>query len=587
MTRKPTYEELEKRVQQLEQAESDLKKTKERLNECEERYRQIFNIAPAGIYEVDFRSGKLVEVNDTICEYLGYTRDELLSINAANLLTEESKKTFFDRMNKISNGEDLSTIVEYDIYRKDGSTLRLNINNRFIYNGDSLVGATVIATDTTDQREMKASLLESEERYKELFDYSLDCIYIHNFEGDFIDANPAALDLLGYTKKEVKSLNFASFLKEDELSKAFNTVSQIMQKGFQEDLAEYSLKKKNGEYVTVQTKGSLLFKDGKPWAIMGTARDVTEYKRAEEELRKSEIRYRLLAENVSDIIWTLDMNMSPTYYSPSITRLQGFTVEEALARPVEVTMTPASFEAVSKVIAEELVLLSEGQSPPERSRKIEVEFYCKDGSTIWAEVEAGFFYDDDGQAQGVIGVTRDITERKEAGEKLKKLYEELEERVERRTRDLAKTNYELEEKTVNLKEANTALKVLLKRREEDQNEVEEKILANVNDLIMPLMDTIKGTKLDERQKTWLDILETNLKDIISPFSRGMSSKYWRLTPNEFQVASFIKNGKTTKEIAELLHVATSTINTHRDNIRKKLGIKNRKINLKAYLSDLE
>jgi len=587
MTTKPAYDQLKKRVRELEHTESELKKTKDMLKECEERYKQIFTIAPAGIYEVDFRSGKLVDVNDAICDYSGYTKDELLSMNAADLLTGESKKKFLDRIKRILNGETVSTDVEYAIHKKDGGIIRLNINNRFIYDGAHLVGATVVATDATERWKMEASLNESEKRYKELFDSSLDCIYLHDFEGNFIDANPAALNLLGYTKEEIQSLNFGFFLKENELSDAFEGVNEIIRTGRQEDLAEYELKKKNGDYVTVQTKGSLLFKEGKPWAIMGTARDITEYKRAQDKLRESERRYRLFAENVSDIIWTLDMNMDPTYYSPSITRLQGFTVEEALARPIEISMTPASFEAVSKVIAEELVLLSKGQSPPGRSRTVEVEFYCKDGSTIWAEVEAGFFYDDDGQAQGIIGVTRNITDRKKADEKLKKLHEELEERVEQRTRDLAKINYELEEKTVNLKEANTALKVLLKRREEDQAEVEDKILANVNELIIPLIDTIKGTKLDERQATWLDILETNLKDIVSPFSRGMSSKYWRLTPNEFQVAGFIKNGKTTKEIADLLHVATSTINTHRDNIRKKLGIKNRKINLKAYLSDLK
>ena len=186
-----------------------------------------------------------------------------------------------------------------------------------------------------------------------------------------------------------------------------------------------------------------------------------------------------------------------------------------------------------------------------------------------------------------LGIARDVTQRKKTEEKLMKLHEELEKRVEKRTRDLAEMNKELEEKTINLREANTALKVLLKRREEDQTEVEEKILANVNELIIPAIDTLKGTKIDNRQATWIEILETNLRDIVSPFSHGLSSKYWRLTPMEFQVANFIKTGKTTKEIAELLHVATSTINTYRDNIRKKLRIKNKKINLKTYLSDME
>jgi len=532
---------------------------------------------------VDFRSGKLVDANYAICEYSGYTKDELLSMNAADLLTKESQKKFTDRINRVLNGDTVSTDVEYEIYKKDGSKIRLSVNNQFVYEGDDLVGATVIATDATEQWKTESALFESEERYKELFDRSLDCIYLHDFDGNFINANTAALDLLGYTKKEITSLNFASFLKEDELLKAFNVMVEVMQQGVQSDLSEYTLKKKNGDYVIIQAKGSLLYKDGKPYAIMGTARDITKYKQAEEKLRKSESRYRLLAENVSDIIWVRGMDMKLEYVSPSVEKVRGYTPEEAMAQSIEEVLTPESAKKASYLFSQ---IVQNKYDEPTDQYLVELEHHCKNGQAIWLELRISWMYDSNGERSGILGVSRNITERKKADEKLMKLHEELEKRVKNRTRDLAKANSELEEKTVNLKEANTALKFLLKRRDEDQAEIEDKILANVNELIMPLIDTMRGTKLDERQSTWLEILETNLKDIISPFSRGMSSKYWRLTPIEFQVASFIKNGKTTKEIAELLHVATSTINTHRDNIRKKLGIKNRKINLKTYLSDL-
>jgi PAS domain S-box-containing protein len=584
MTKRPTYEELEKRVQELKQLKSELKRTEEALRESEERYRQIFNIAPAGIYEVDFRSGKLIDANDAICEYSGYTKEELLSMNATDLLTKESQKKYVDRINRILNGETVSTNTEYDIYKKDGSIIRLSISNRFIYKGDDLVGATVIAQDTTERWKIEASLFESEERYKELFDYSLDCIYMHDFEGNFIDANPAALDLLGYARDEIKSLNFASFLKEDDLLEALNVSKEIVKNGVQENISEYELKKKNGDYVVVQAKGSLLYKNGKPYAIMGSARDVTKYKRAEEELRKSENRYRLLAENVSDIIWVRGMDMKLKYVSPSVEKVRGYTPEEAMAQSIEEVLTPESTKKANYLFSQ---MIQNKYDELTDQYLVELEHHCKNGQAIWLELRISWMYDRNGNRSGVLGISRDITERKKADEKLKKLHGELEKRVKKRTRDLAKANIELEEKTVNLQEANTAMKVLLKRREDDQREVEEKILANVNELIIPLIDTMKGTKLDERQSTWLEILETNLRDIISPFSRGMSSKYWRLTPIEFQVANFIKTGKTTKEIADLLHVASSTINTHRDNIRKKLGIKNKKINLKTYLSDLE
>lgn len=179
--------------------------------------------------------------------------------------------------------------------------------------------------------------------------------------------------------------------------------------------------------------------------------------------------------------------------------------------------------------------------------------------------------------------TYDKLAEKEIGE----LRETLAKRVESRTRDMETINNELKTKTENLEDVNTTLKVILERRGEDRAEIEEKIIANVNELIMPIIDTLKNTRLDDRQSAWVDILEANLKDIMSPFSRELSSKYWRLTPVELQVANFIRSGKTTKEIALALGVAPSTISTYRNNIRRKLEIKNRKINLKAYLADLE
>jgi DNA-binding CsgD family transcriptional regulator len=142
---------------------------------------------------------------------------------------------------------------------------------------------------------------------------------------------------------------------------------------------------------------------------------------------------------------------------------------------------------------------------------------------------------------------------------------------------------ELEIETSNLEEVNTALKVLLKRREEDKTELEEKVLLNVKELVFPYVEKLKKRGLDERQQACLGILESNLDDIISPFSRRMSSMHLNLTPTEMEVATLVRHGKSTKEIAAFLNVSTQTIDSHRKNIRKKLGIQNKKTNLRTHL----
>ena len=187
---------------------------------------------------------------------------------------------------------------------------------------------------------------------------------------------------------------------------------------------------------------------------------------------------------------------------------------------------------------------------------------------------------EDGQVTSFTIFVKDITEQRQNEKALHTVREELEQRVKERTR-------ELEEKAQNLEEVNTALKVLLKRLDEDKKVVEEKILFNLRQLIEPVLEKLKNGRLTERQKNLLDTLESNLTEITSPFARRFSNSFMKLTPTEIQVANFIRQGKTTKEIAEMLNLSPKTIEFHRDNIRTKIGIKNKKINLRTHLMSIQ
>jgi len=151
---------------------------------------------------------------------------------------------------------------------------------------------------------------------------------------------------------------------------------------------------------------------------------------------------------------------------------------------------------------------------------------------------------------------------------------------------LRERELELELQKKNLEEANTALRVLLKRREEDRGELEEKVLLNVKELVNPYLNRLKNTSLDPQQRAHLELIKSNLTDIISPFLHQLSSKYLNLTPREIEVATLVKEGKATKEIAEMLNLSMNAVDFHRKNIRQKLGLKNKKANLRTHLLSL-
>jgi DNA-binding CsgD family transcriptional regulator len=187
------------------------------------------------------------------------------------------------------------------------------------------------------------------------------------------------------------------------------------------------------------------------------------------------------------------------------------------------------------------------------------------------------------EVEGFTEISREITDRKRIEEELKFAKEELEREVEKRTAEIRSANEELQIKTSNLEKVNTALTVLLEKRDEDKIKLQENVLFNVKELVEPHLDRLKKSGLDEKQKGYVETIESGLSDITSPMLHRLSSKYLNLTPTEIQIANLVKQGKRTKEIAEFLNLANRTINFHRQNIRNKLGIKNTKANLSTYL----
>jgi PAS domain S-box-containing protein len=211
-------------------------------------------------------------------------------------------------------------------------------------------------------------------------------------------------------------------------------------------------------------------------------------------------------------------------------------------------------------------------------RTVEAVLVAKDGRRIPCEISTARIQYNNHAA--MLAIIHDVTERRQAAAALQQAHDELEQRVAERTE-------QLEVKTKNLEEVNTALNVLLKKREADKTQLEEKVLLNVKELILPFLDKLKNSGLSSTQLTYQQIIEANINDIVSPFVRTVSTRYLNLTPSEIQIANMVKQGLTTKEMAHLLNLSARTIESHRDNIRRKLGIKNKKANLRSHLLSMQ
>lgn len=224
----------------------------------------------------------------------------------------------------------------------------------------------------------------------------------------------------------------------------------------------------------------------------------------------------------------------------------------------------------------------------------------KKGNAVFAEVMADrihrhlravavSFFDVQGRLLGAIESIRDITDCRDTESTLRESEERLQTVLTEKQKveeALGKSRFDLESRSRDLSELNTTLKVLLQHREQNQHDLEERMLSNIEALVMPFVQKLKKCRLDASHMAYVTMIESGLKDIASAFPRRMSLQCSSLTPAEIQVANLIKTGKTTKEIGELLGVSPGAVSFHRNNIRKKLGLNRKKVNLVSFLSSL-
>lgn len=254
-----------------------------------------------------------------------------------------------------------------------------------------------------DRQKSQKVLREIEEKFNSLYDSSSDCLFIHDFEGKLIDANPATLKLLGYEKSDINKLKFRNILDEEEIKLAVGRIAGIMDKGTLMKPVELKVKHKNGSCIYVETTGYLIYSDGKPFAIQGVARDITKRKEAEAALMESQERYRKLAELSPDMIYILDRSGALSYVNWKAASCFNTTPEEMIGKKQE-DLFPADiandhlqgikrvFETGKVLSIDECVELPNGK--------------------VWLEVTAIPLTNEKGEVVSMMAVSRDITERK-------------------------------------------------------------------------------------------------------------------------------------------------------------------------------
>jgi PAS domain S-box-containing protein len=475
--------------------------------------------------------------------------------------------------------------------------------------------------DVSYLRRMEAALTETERRLADIIDFLPDATFAIDLSGKVIAWNRTMEEMTGIKTEYMLgksnyeySLPFYGTSRPMLIDLVLGSAAEIEKKyNFIKRegsvlLAEVNNVPVKGEYRALWGKAGLLYDShGNVAGAIESIRDITDRTRAEESLQKAhdelEIGVRERTAELMHVNKVLQREISERKRAEAVLKESEEKYNQFFKTSRDcvfitskdgrlVDLNDAAVELFGYSSRDELLqkkmpyVYANKEERAKHARVIAECGYVKEYPIYWRKgdgsirhvlITAVARYDASGGTIGFQGTIRDVTEQRRVEKELRKYREDLESMVAERTS-------ELEDKTRNLQEVNTTLNVLLQKREEDRKILEENLVANISSLVLPYIGGIRRNNLDAQQQLCLDTIEKNLSGIVSPLLKNI--RQFELTPREIQIVSLIKDGKTTKEIASALGIGEGSIDTHRKNIRKKMGL-SRSCNLQSHLRFLE
>jgi PAS domain S-box-containing protein len=396
---------------------------------------RYLDIAGALIVAID-ADQRVTLINKTGCRILGYDKEEIIGKNWFDTFLPEGMrargKAAFARL--VAGALEPVEYFESPVRTRSGGERLLLWHISVLRDEESrIMGTLSSGTDITEHKQVEEERKKSEMQYRTLINHLHAGVIVHAPDTRILLSNEKASELLGLSADEMAGRAAVDpawcFTCEDETRmpvEEYPVNRVISTRNPLKNLVLGINRPRTDDCIWVLVNAFPELDDrGELRQVVVTFIDITERKRAELALQESEKRYRLLAENAADLIWTSDLNLRFRYVSPSVKRIRGYTPAEMKVQGLEDILTPASMELAMAVVAEELARENEGGADPERSRTLELEQIRKDGSTVWTETTVSFLRDRDGSPTGLLGVTRDITERKQAEAEKEKIRSQL------------------------------------------------------------------------------------------------------------------------------------------------------------------
>ena len=565
---------------------TDRKQMEVALRESQEKYSKLFHSNPQWLSIATVEDGRYVEVNDAVKEITGYERDELIGRTSKELglFADYEKRSRFVKVAQEQGG---FREKEVAMIKKNGEHVSVLWSAATI----EIMGTAYFinsVADISERKQAENKLKESEERFRMFFEQAGDAVFVHNLEEQYVEVNERACSSLGYSKDELMAISAADIEVGWEPKDLHELWGNL--KANKVITATGEQRRKDGSTFPVEVRLRSIQRDGQK-LMMVMARDISFRKQAEEALMKSEERFRTVADFTYDWEYWVAPDGHYVYVSPSCERITGYTPDEFINDPglLEKIVHPDDQSTFVNHIGEEQKL--------EKLSSFEFRIITRSREERWISHLGQRVHGVDGAFMGRRGSNRDISKRKQMEEELLKEREKDLEGKKTRLEELNtalkvllekgdKDREELEEKSELLKDANTALKVMLQKSAENRKDIKKEILLLVINRISPYVSKLKECSLDEKAVDCVEIIESNIKNIVYPFSKNTDFAYVDLTPREIRIANLIKQDKSTKEISIVLGLAKGTIDVHRNNIREKLELKNKSISLKTYLASL-